>query len=165
MLNPQYQIKNPAYIGQNIRSCGMMIPDQPTDAPMVTIIDLLRDQHYKLGITEDYIMERESMAIVLSTCLEENVFSAIQTNQHRTPTLLESIHENFPIIANHVVDNPTLSGFLEAKFSEVVVQIASALYPAVRDLIDNGYEPASLERFNVNRELSYYVLFGERHGS
>ncbi len=161
MQNPNIY-KNPAYVDGNIRSCGIMLSDKQINAPMLTIIDLLRDQHYKIGIVEENIMERESMAVVLGNCMEENVFSAIQTNRAQPTSLLESIHEYFPAVAVNIVDNQKLAGYLEARFSEAVVQVAQSLHPAVSDIIDNGFEPSALERFNVNSELSYYVLFGER---
>lgn len=148
---------------QPVNSVGITVVDKFLDKNLTQIIDVIRDHHYRLGLNESQIPDIDSMVINLGNFLDEYIISFngyVSTNLDFSTSIIGHIDEYYPIISNSIRD-PEVSTFLNVRFIEMVKNLTLNLNPALHALNDHGYIPATIEKFNINTETSYYVVTGE----
>lgn len=139
---------------------GLMLEDNSLDAPINNIVDLLRDRHYRIGLNETQMMERDSMNHLVSEAIEETSLEIIQGGVGIPFGFVNCIASNFPLIHKPIMDDAKCLSHIELTFAHAVGFLTQALQPSIHALNMRNEIPSQLERFTVNRECSYYVLEG-----
>lgn len=140
--------------------CGVTVNDVAMDHINRQIVDMIRKLHYELGLQEHQFPDADSMVINLAQTAEQDMLNTLEANQVMSGGILEHIDDYYPAISINV-RNPEILNYIVSKYSEFLLTIANTLQPALTVIINMGYFPTAVERFNVNSTTSYYLLTGE----
>lgn len=157
---------------------GMMLDHREIDHLLTNISDSLRNAAYKVA-TERYPKgsakhhdffdedgtligyDEDSNKALLKDALDHYVQFSNEHGQHLQSDFNYYLGDSFQLVEEHINKDPQLMSYLTAQFASACGTLAGALQPVVQDLGNHGQTIDKIESFTIDREKSYYVVFGE----